>query len=172
MDIVKSIRISIDNNLQLPSLLLIYSGIDISGWLGAKTNSLSVRDSFTNWVDQYMLPSSSITCSSIDLYSARCAILHTLTPDSRLSRSGEARRIAYAWGDTDKEDLEQAIAKVAETNLVVLHVEDLFDAFRSGWVKFVDAYEQDASVAPLYHERASKVFVPITKAPILDFIED
>lgn len=169
----KSIRLSIDNTLPLPSLMLIYSGIDISGWLGAETASLKSRESFTQWVDLYMLPCAAIACSSIDLYSARCSILHTLTPDSDLSRSGTAKRIAYTWGDLKPEDFEIEIAdKVNKSDLVVLHIGDTFNAFKSGWAKFIESYEKDASVAPLFHERASKFFAHLTKYPYPDFIKE
>jgi len=161
--IFKSIKLSIDNNLPLPSLMLIFAGIDISGWLGAETASLKTRESFTQWVDLYMLPCAAIPCSSIDLYSARCSILHTLTPDSDLSRSGKAKQIAYIWGDAKPEDLEFERTKGSESDLVMLHIGDTFSAFQSGWVKFIDTYEKDASVAPLFHERASKIFTHLTK---------
>jgi hypothetical protein len=170
MQMAESVRTSIDRNLQLPSLILIYSGIDIAGWLSAKSEKTSVRESFTNWVNLYMIPSGSLACTSIELYSARCAILHTLTPDSRLSRSGEAKRVAYAWGDSSRRDLEIAIAKSGTPELLVIHIEDLFNSFRVGWKSFIDAYEADQSIAPLFVKRANQVYVSVPKKHIEDFI--
>ena len=37
--------------------------------------------------------------SGLDLYAARCGVLHTYTMDSRLSTEGKAKRILYAWGN-------------------------------------------------------------------------
>lgn len=92
---------------ELPALMLTYSAIDIAGWLDS-TGSEQVNVTFTRWVNSYMLPAKSLPCSALDLYGARCGLLHTLTSTSRLSGQGKAKHLAYAWGGSQG----RGIAKV------------------------------------------------------------
>jgi hypothetical protein len=78
-----------------PALILLYSAIDTSGWLDS-AESHATRESFLQWVDRYLLNAKPLTCTALELYAARCGLLHTFTPDSRLSSEGKARRICYA----------------------------------------------------------------------------
>src|SRR5688572_11684441 len=98
--------------MQVPALILTYSGMDAMGWMLAEDTTTRVRDRFTIWVDRYALPTvPSIRCTSTELYAARCGILHTFTADSALTGRG-VRKVIYAWGNAKLADLEHA------TNLV------------------------------------------------------
>ncbi len=83
------------NKFVLPALMLIYSGIDILASLERRKGE-GTKASFTRWVDEYLLKAVSLPCTSLELYAARCGILHTLTPESDLSRKGKAREVGYA----------------------------------------------------------------------------
>ena len=169
--LIQAVRITINHQLQVPSLILIYSGIDVAGWLGAEKPNMKVQESFVSWVENFMFPIGQSSCSATDLYSARCAILHTLTPDSRLSKLGKARRIAYAWGSSTIEDLDLAIRKSGYPGLVVLHVDDLLEAFEGAWRNFIDFQKDDKTRAPLFEERSKKMYVPISSNEINDYLE-
>jgi hypothetical protein len=56
------------------------------------------RTDFIDWCEKYMRPSKMLGCSGKDLYGARCAVLHSQTVESRMSRTGEARPIIYSHG--------------------------------------------------------------------------
>jgi hypothetical protein len=114
----------------LPCLTLLYSGIDVIASLEAKSSE-STQDSFVRWVETYMLKNGSFSCTALDLYAARCGILHTFTPESRLRRSGRARFISYAWGGASASKLEQA-GKLLGEEYPAVQIEDLIHAFRSG----------------------------------------
>src|SRR4051794_28031934 len=61
-------------------LILVYSSIDAIAWVASVHHSGKFR--FTNWVNKYLLPSEKLTCTAIDLYGARCGIVHGLTSES------------------------------------------------------------------------------------------
>ena len=63
--------------------------------------------SFKRWVDTYLLPPTSWKCTAVDLYGARCAVVHTFTPDSDLSKRGAAKVIYYAHSGADIAKLEE-----------------------------------------------------------------
>ncbi len=92
----------------MPSLILIYANIDIMASLNRKSPNKSVkRDDFVEWTEKYILQGNDLGCSAIDIYAARCAIVHTYTTESDLSRNGRARQIVYAWGAASKNDLQK-----------------------------------------------------------------
>src|SRR5664280_369361 len=89
----------------LPCLILLYSGIDVFASLEAQPGQ-STKDAFLYWVEAYMLKGRSLSCSALDLYAARCGIIHAFSWSSDLSRSGKARKIMYAWGTADAAKLD------------------------------------------------------------------
>jgi len=91
-----SIEDCVSKGRVLSCLTLLYSAIDIFASLERQPNK-GTRGSFVRWVDTYMLPNSALQFSSIDLYAARCGIVHAFSAESDLSRSGKARKIVYGW---------------------------------------------------------------------------
>ena len=87
-----AIKSCIEAGLILPALVLIYAGMDIMASL-ERQPSESVGPSFRAWVDRYALEGRQLPATSMDLYAARCGILHTLTTDPDPARAGKARRI-------------------------------------------------------------------------------
>jgi len=49
---------------ELPSLILVYSGIDAMGWL-ASPEQYATENTFTTWVDRWLLPASPLPCTSL-----------------------------------------------------------------------------------------------------------
>lgn len=91
-----AITLCIENGLTIPSLILIYSSIDIAGRLNSEEPTKRVKDSFTKWVDRYMTPEKTLGCTAIELYGARCGVIHTLSSDSKESKKGIIRKVFYA----------------------------------------------------------------------------
>jgi hypothetical protein len=142
-----SIEDCVSKGRVLSCLTLLYSAIDIFASLERQPNE-GTRGSFVRWVDTYMLPNSALQFSSIDLYAARCGIVHAFSAESDLSRSGKARKIVYAWGTASAESLRHAGQSLGR-NEVSVHVRDLIDGFGLAIVKYID----DVVDHPLQHER-------------------
>jgi hypothetical protein len=58
------------------------------------------RSDFVAWVDTYVMPSAGLPVHAIDLYGARCGLVHTQTAESRTTREvvlldAEAQRRAW-----------------------------------------------------------------------------
>src|SRR4051812_2144145 len=98
MTLGAGIEACLEKKLQLPTLVLLYTAIDVAAWLSNDDPTARVGKRFMAWVDQYLLKAKPLPCTSADLYAARCGVVHTLTADSDLSDQGKARRICYAWG--------------------------------------------------------------------------
>ncbi len=159
-ELLSTIQDSLDNKRIAPALLLLYSGIDTMAWLSREESHLDVLlNDFENWVENYLLPDAGLACNAIDLYGARCSIIHSYTAESRLSRLGQARRIFYAVGNKNAEELQEYIDAANYPDTTALHVGDLFNAFRMGIERFNHTLANNPVLANLVHQRADKFLV-------------
>jgi len=158
---------TIDSVLQsksiLPGLILIYSGIDIMAWLSRdKSHQENTRSDFKIWVNTYLLPDSRLNCNADDLYAARCSILHTYTPESKISREGGAREIYYTWGTANSRQLQKRIDISPKSGkAIALSIDTLNSAFKIAIERFNKALNRNTSLSKLVSKRAGKFFVSI-----------
>jgi hypothetical protein len=149
----------------LPALILLYSTIDIvSGLDRPPAKKTPTRDDFRAWVDAFLLPSSGLQCSSLDLYAARCGIIHTYSSESALSESGAAHQVFYAWGTSKADDLDLAIQRTSwKGKAVTVHVDRLVTAYKRGLQQFLLVLAADPARAARVYSRAAKFFsaVPV-----------
>lgn len=156
-----------DTRLILPGLILLYSAIDIMASLDRPENKPDVtRDDFITWVDEFVLTGKPFSCEGIDLYAARCGLLHSYLPESKLTREGKARIISYSWGTAKAEDLQATINSLGRSEVAV-HVNDLFEALRSGFERFKDALRGDPERAGKVYGRVAQFFDPLS----MDIVE-
>lgn len=158
-DIIKSIEICLNEKLQIPSLILLYSGIGIMGWLNhpASRDHRSKED-FIRWVDDYLLPNKNVRCKAIDLYAARCATIHSYSFSSKLSKKGEAKEIYYSWERANVKSLQNNLNRRCKKPAIAIHINDLLEAFKEGVEKFKLFIKSDKEKGKIVYTRASKYF--------------
>jgi len=155
--LLASISFLLDGKFIGPALVVIYSTIDVLAWLDRPVSKAdSDRSDFVQWVDRYLLPGHDFNVDAIDLYAARCSILHSYTSISSLSRNRQAREICYAWGTASKGDL-QATIDPSDRDAVAIQLDDLLDALEQGADSFLAAFEG----APGKHARAEMIFTNV-----------
>lgn len=147
----------------MPALVLMYSHIDTLAWAAAGASQTLVRVRFEQWVDRWLLPrlpsyASEITAT--DLYAARCAVLHTLTGKSDLSKAGKAREFSYAWGTGQANVLQHGLAKSGLGHLA-LHYDDLLAGLRSAVADFFKEAEADSDISKALELAASQHYTSI-----------
>lgn len=133
-------------------LVLLYSAIDTLGWLATASDRASA-DSFREWVDTYMLPGSSLSCTADDLWGARNGVFHTATPESTLSTQGKARQLWYYGEDRSADFLSMRIA--GRTDIVGVRTLDLVEAFANGATRFAETVSRDSALAARVNQRAA-----------------
>ena len=152
------VEVCLEQKRIAPALILLYSAIDTTGWLDSAERD-ATRASFLQWVDSYLLKVKPLACTSLDLYAARCGLLHTFTPDSRLSIEGKARRICYAWGTASVQNLQRTIDLMNKSSeIVAVHVNELYEGWRLGLSAFVTELESDLTRKARVYEKAGKFF--------------
>jgi hypothetical protein len=91
------------------------------------------RDDFVKWADRYIKFPCDDQLTGLDLYGARCAMLHSYGVVSDLSRKGQCRMVAYMDKSVPEVRYNPAVAK----DLVLVSVTALADAFYSGIDQFL-----------------------------------
>ena len=169
-DLLAAAETCLDSRQILPALVLMYSGVDIVASLERNANE-GVKASFTRWVRQYLLGQMQASVEAIDLYAARCSILHTLSAESDLSRGGKARRVSYAWGTADVKDLERSIAELGRTEVAV-HVGDLLAGRKAAWQDYRDEVAADPSrQSTIVGDHSDMWFSNLPKEVMSEFLE-
>jgi hypothetical protein len=132
------------NQLLMPCLVLLYSGIDVAASLEPSV-AKGVGDRFEKWVDQYMLSGRRLSCTAKELYAARCGVIHTFTPDSNISKSGNARVIGYAYGKAELKKLDEATTLSGRQGIQVnVHLNDLIEVFHAGYETYLKEASADS----------------------------
>jgi hypothetical protein len=140
------------------ALVVLYSTIDAAAWLGVNGDGDVTRTEFVNWTEAYLLPDSGLRCTGLELYAARCGVLHSLTAFSRLSRKRKVRTIGYARGVASADWLNEVASLLGREDIVGVHVDDLRRALRVGMRRFLDAAAFSPDRWQQLRERAKNLF--------------
>ena len=114
----------------MSAMVLVYSAIDILGALDS-VDGVATRDTFVSWANRYMDPAGALGCSGLELYSARCGVLHNWSPSTRLTKAGTAREFIYVL------DRPLSQPKQSSSGPVIIHPPWLWLSFRDGSSRFV-----------------------------------
>jgi hypothetical protein len=156
VEISAGVDLCLAQDLKTAALILLYSGIDIAGWMADQSKAI-VQERFTAWVDAYMSPTEALGCTALELYGARCGVVHTFAPRSRLYDQGKVRKILYAWTPSRVEHLRE-ITEVGRMSgdYVPVQGDDLVRAYKDGvqqflaWVSQLPTDALRAVAAPVF----------------------
>ena len=150
-----------EKKLYGPALVVAYSAIDSLGLLDAPPNQLNASsDSFKAWVDKYLIKQNGITFNAIDLWAARCAVLHTSTSESDLSRAGRAKQLQYYNGDSSHAAARQIVARIQAVDggsHIAVNLPDLFAALIAAMMEFAPDLSMKCNQNPDCNVRLGKI---------------
>jgi len=138
----KAIKLLQKEKLQVQALILLYSLIDAISFLAMDSNKkTNTRTDFMNWVDNYIIPILGYDITSLDLYAARCGILHASIAESKLILEGNAAPIFYSWGNKSPLELQGIIDANKEIfhykkKPVVISIEVFLSVVIRGWERY------------------------------------
>jgi hypothetical protein len=126
------------------AIILIYSAMDVMAYLGIPANKPEVqRGDFINWASRYIKFKGHEKVTGVELYAARCGMLHTYGIQSRDTKSGKARQIGYVWGTEADEDVKYNPS--VDKQLVLVSIQALRDVLFEGIDRYlVDLFEDPA----------------------------
>jgi hypothetical protein len=165
---LKGIDACIRAQCLVSAVALIYSAMDA---LAALTRPQDANDTtrgeFLDWVKTYLCPIEKLGCSAEDLYGARCGILHTYGPHSRLRRQGAAKALVYKWKGGPAPDRQHST--MIPPDAITLCVEDLRDAVEEAVVSLLAAVDLDQDLKSRVdrHRQELLCYRPWSAVPIL-----
>jgi len=143
--------------LRQPVLVLIYSTIDAAGFLDRPEGTPEVKkEHFVSWADTYLVSSSDLGCTALELYGARCGMVHSFSAHSGLSKKGKVRTIGYAYGAASQGDLKSVFQMTGRTDIAPVQVESLIARLRNGldtWLRDLDKDEARLKRVLLHSEQ-------------------
>jgi len=128
-DIGNDISVALNNGAYAGAIILTYAAIDAMSFLSMPMNQKEVQGrDFINWVEKYMRtdPNQPYQYNGIDLFGARCGIVHRYGATSRLSDSGESKIFQYHNGGNHiyKPDIHENLVAISWSRLIA----DFFSA--------------------------------------------
>lgn len=148
--IKRDIEIALANERFRATVILIYAGMDAMAFLDMPSGQEEVtRLDFIRWTERYIRFPCKEQLRGVDLYGARCAMLHVYGAVSRLSRVGKCRVIGYV----DQSAPEVRYNPSAFPNLVLVSIAALKNAFFTGIDDFLVNAFADKAKAPVMEER-------------------
>jgi hypothetical protein len=150
----RSIRITLENECFGAVVMLVYSAIDMLAFLNMNKNQEDVkRQDFVDWVEKYLHFPCHEQLTGLDVYGARCGMLHNFSAYSKLNRDGKCRRLLYA----DKLKPEINYAPSISKEDVMVSIEGLVEAFFKGLDKFLVDLYKDKSKGEIADRRFEKI---------------
>lgn len=171
IDLIDSIEDCAKKCRILPCLTLLYSGMDVMASLNAEHGEGN-QVIFVRWVDNYLLKGQNLGCTALDLYAARCGIVHTFTAHSDLYERGKARKIAYAWGLGTSHDLKRTNEALGHSEWLSLHIGDLIHAFRCAIAAHLEHIEADAPSKARFEKASGLWFSTVDGEDVKDFLNE
>jgi hypothetical protein len=110
------------------------------------------RKDFVSWVERYIKFPCKEQLTGLDLYGARCAMLHAYGARSKLSREGKCRMVCYM----DK-GIPEIRSKPHVKDLVIVSVPALADSFFRGIDEFLVNLFANTKKAAIAEERLKEL---------------
>ncbi len=138
--ILRGIEVALNAECLVSAVALMFAAIDsLSALARPENQQRTTRRDFLDWSDRYLQPSKSLGCNSLDLYAARCGVLHTYSAESDLEKKGKACRLVYQWKTGPKANATHPLPDDA----VVIEVEALRDVIQQAVRQFLVDSEMD-----------------------------
>ena len=167
--LIETINFTFSKQYLNPCLTLLYSGIDIVSSLDRQGKT--PKEAFLEWTEKYLLSKKKFECTSLEIYAARCGLVHTFTSQSNLTRSKKARSIIYSWGSADPQKLERVRKDLKYDDSVVVHIDDLIEAFKLGLREFIMEIDNDKEKRKRVSEQSGLWFVDTEGTVIDDYLK-
>jgi len=157
-ELVQASNLCLNNKFPSAALSLMYIVFDTAASLDYRLRKERPRIRFMKWVERYILRSANLPCSALELYGARCGLLHTYSPRSHISSKGDVAEIWYTFHDHEADMLRESVRKRDLKQVVVLSLDSLTTAIAKGLTAFISDLESDQSLTQWATSKAKQTF--------------
>lgn len=139
------------------AVILTFSGIDTMAYLGCPEGQLEVTgEDFITWCERYVRFEGPHQLAGLDLWGARCGIVHTYAAESRTSRAGRCRIVLYSHDR--RRDVPVRYRPEINPEVVIVRIEALAEAFFRGVDRFLVDVFSDKTRAAAAENRFAKMY--------------
>ena len=154
--IKRGISVCLQNECWGSAVILIYSGIDAMAFLALPKDKVEVVETdFVGWCEKYIRFPGDEQISGMELYSARCGMVHTFGVESRKTRQNKCRLLGY----TDRCDPAILYSREQRPDFALVSMEALANAFSAGVDKFLVDLFADSTQSAVAERRLNKLVV-------------
>ncbi len=136
------------------TLAMIYVGLDTMALLGCPVGKSQTRKDFIAWVDRYLKADSASVYQyeGVDVYAARCAVLHSYGSVSDLHRKANPpRKFIYMDNGPHREDVQERVVMIS----VAVLIRDFADAMG----RFIEDILADTDLKARVDSRIDSLFI-------------
>lgn len=142
------------------TLILLFSTIDILGFLNMpESKEENGGDDFQAWTAEYLSEEGRAFATDLDLWSARCGIVHALSTKTRLTSNGRAVHVTYFWG---KEEWRAGVLNADPArppDVIALPLGGLVQAVSAGAREFIKDVLSDVEKCKTVRRRLGHSFI-------------
>lgn len=152
--IAADVKFCFQNQRWIGGAQLLMSAIDITAGIERPAAKLDTdRADFIAWADKYLcLSGPEYSLTGLDVYAARCGLLHGYTTNAKLVRKGKA--VSLGWVDR----MDPPVRANEDKSLVIGSLSALFKAYLSGVADSLKRINGDEALAALVNERLQHMF--------------
>lgn len=139
---LRGVESCLDTQCLMSAVTLIFASIDALAALSRPPTLAETTGAvFQAWITRF-LPMGALACTELELWGARCGVLHTYRPEAGVVR-GAVRPLYYQWRAGPAAGAERTLPPVHH----VIVVEDLYLALRHAADAYMEAIAQDPVLA-------------------------
>jgi hypothetical protein len=156
--IKRGIKVALDNKCFGSALILTYAGMDMMATLAMPSGQAEVQPlDFINWAKKYVDLKSKEKVTGVELYGARCGVVHNYGVKSRKTVNKQARMLGYTGDDQEGKSSSVVYAPNVSKDLVLVNIGSLVEAFFTGIDKFLIDQFSDPRSRPLIETRLQEI---------------
>jgi hypothetical protein len=152
----EAIALCLEKRCIVQGVTLIYIGIDNLAFACISDGTDATRSDFCVFVERFFGPEQKLGCTPLEIYGARCGLLHTYSADSKLFRQKKVRRIVYSWGNTDPVVANQIFSLDGWTSMHCVSAEALQTAYDDSVSRVVALMSDDEKFYRRLEKRAGQ----------------
>jgi len=153
--IKQPIRLLLEHDHYRAALILTFACLDSMAYLGMPVTQTEVtKNDFVAWAERYIRIPADPPISGLEWYGARCGLVHTYTPYSKLSREKDCRIIGYVDDMIPPVRFDPTISPT----LVIISARALIQAFLAGIDAFLIDLYVDQKRAQVADQRFTAMF--------------
>lgn len=150
-------------DLTIPAMTLVFVQIDSLAWLTVPKSRRGNKARFLAWVETWLEPESQPNYSSVELYSARNALVHSMSSESNLFENRTERRAMYYRHFVSPAVIQDTL-QGRQNELFAINCDEFFSEVKCASVRCLGSADTDDGMRRRLLSRAHSYYF----APLID----